>query len=478
MKFLSYFKRSPVRTPQWWWISLIAVMLLGVMLRPIGYAQFPIAGETKDEVAWTMLGASLLQTGTPQSWSFFSAYTNVREVELAGSTYRLVTPTVDHPPLFGLIPGLVSTLQGKSWDELPSVVAIRAPLVLLSIFNLAVFALVARRWLGTDVGSLVATALFAVVPSWVFLQRLVVSENLVLTWILLILLTLTYSTSRWARWTSAVALAALPLTKISGLAVVAGTLAGQWQSSWKGMWRWLVGGAAAGVGLLIAYAAWVDLGLFWQVQTQQAARDTGLLTLYSSQIWAPTLVRDVFAEPWMLLGMIATLGVLAASAKALQLKVTEQTWNTFRTMFVAQFAFVLLSVGEHTVHGWYRIVWLPFFALALGIVAQWMWQKRSLWSLAVAWLVLGIVARQGLWYWFGPDLYQWQSNLNTLWLVGAGGIVASELWLSPLQKDKAFRALAITLAAVILLSSTVTILSITDTHYWQDREYLETGLRS
>src|SRR5690606_21782166 len=106
------------------WVRLnlfvIGLVILGVLLRGHHFARFPVFGETRDEIAWTMQGASIWQTGTPQSWSYFDAYQNTREVFLGTVSYRLVNPTVDHPPLFGLIPGLASTLQGSSWDVLPS----------------------------------------------------------------------------------------------------------------------------------------------------------------------------------------------------------------------------------------------------------------------------------------------------------------------------------------------------------------------
>lgn len=145
---------------------------------------------------------------------------------------------------------------------------------------------------------------------------------------------------------------------------------------------------------------------------------------------------------------------------------------------MAQLAFILMSVGEHTTHGWYRIVFFPLFAMAFGIIGQWLWKSRSLFGLAALWLVLAVLLRQGLWFAFGPLLYEWQSAINKVWLLLCGSVVAAEFMASDRLKSKIFTIGCLVLVAVVILSSVSTIVNITQEKYWQDDQYLQTGLRS
>lgn len=458
---------------------LIIFFLVGVFLRWYNFADFPVFGETRDEVAWTMQGASLIQTGIPQSWSYFASYENAREVILAGASYRLVTPSVDHPPLFGLIPGFFSTVQGAAWDEMPSVVAFRLPQIAISVFNLGLFIGVARRWFGESVAGLVAVGSFALTPSWIFLQRLAVSETLLLTWILLLLLAVTWSkSSRWT-WAGAVALVALPLTKVSGLAVVAGGIVAQWSLPVTQRFRNWLGAGVVGILSVLAYFSWVDWSLFLSVQSEQAQRDTGFLTFFSTQVWSESLVVQAFADPWITLGFFVCLGVICVSdPKKLGLKVDQTAWNTFRAIFLAQLAFLLISVGETTVHGWYKIVFFPFFALGFGMLGEWLWKTRSLFGLAVVGILLSLVVRQGLWYLLGTDLYELQSGLSKFWLSFCGIFVVAEFMLHETWKQRVFKIGSLVLFGIVVLSSISTVVNLTQEKYWQDASYLETGLRS
>lgn len=454
----------------------IEIFVLGCILRAYHFAQFPIFGETRDEIAWTMLGASWLQTGEPQSWSYFPPYKDFRDVWLHDTEYRLVKPAVDHPPLFSFIPGSMSTLRGTAWDTLPSVKAIRAPMILLSFVNLGLFLVVAWKWLGRSVAAVAAMLLFAAVPSWVLLQRLVVSENLMLTWILLLLLAFAWSEKRWATFLGGVSLWALPLTKFSGAAVVVATLVSQGKTNWRARGRWWWAAAVLGVASVLAYFWLVDWRLFIEVQSVQAGRDTGFLTLFSTQIWAPTLIRHHFGDPWIILGLVSTaFCVTVGSAKTIGFRVNEQAWTVFRALFLAQMAFILMSVGEQTTHGWYRIVLFPFFALSLGACAGVLWRSRSLWGLSILWIVMSLSIRQALWFTMGPALYEWQSALSKMWLAGAGGLVSAEIWLTPARKRWIFTFGSLLLIGIVLLSSISTFWNISNELYWKDGQYIERG---
>lgn len=122
-------------------LSLILLLAFGARL--IHYDQFPVYGETQDEVAWTWLGSSLLKEGVPSAWSKFSAYEGFEYKRIVGFG-SLVRPFLDHPPLFSLIPGFVH-LATSEWSQIPSVRVIRFPMIFLGTLNVFLLFLVAKK---------------------------------------------------------------------------------------------------------------------------------------------------------------------------------------------------------------------------------------------------------------------------------------------------------------------------------------------
>lgn len=453
-----------------WLFLFIALVLLGSGLRVWRYWEFPIAGETQDEAAWTMLGSSLLQTGRPTSWSYFGGYETLEVIERGADKFRLVRPALDHPPLFGLVPGLAQTLTGQAWRETPSIKLVRFPLIALGIFNLALFAYWLYRLPGgalSTLGRLVALGIFATAPSLVFLSRLVVSENLLVTWILLLLI----AAERWRsldRWLAALALVALPLTKISGLAVSAGFIWSAWLLEPK-LRRWVVLSAALGGVLLLLYVVAIDWRLFLTVQSQQAQRATGWLTIFTSQLWKPTMVDKVTGDVWVSLGFLAAFAWLLRPVK-------QAAQRRLSILFLAQLAFIALSVGEHTFHGWYRIVLFPFFAYFLGFFGARIWENRQTVGLALAWILAMPVFRLGLLSLLGPAMHDWQNLGSKLALGLAGSSVVSD-GLPDKWRRRAWYGLGALLVLALLSSNILAVIFWRDQTYWQDALYLEQGIR-
>lgn len=455
---------------KWFSWLMVGLVLLGAILRSWNYWLFPVAGETQDEYAWSILGASLLQTGVPASWSYFSGYDVYQVIKSAGADFPVVRPALDHPPLFGLLPGLFQTVAGHSWLEIVSIKLIRFPLVLLGIVNLALFAIWLRRLpeaILQPAGKLVALAVFATAPSFVYLSRMVVSENLLVTWMLLLLLLLG-APGKWMGLVRNVVLVLLPLTKVSGAAIVLADLFRAIVD--KKNWKTIGLLTLTGLGLFLLYAAVFDFGLFWRVQTQQAQRDAGLLTLFTTQLWSPALVQKPFADIWIPLGYIATFAWLFVHRKK------DGIERYLAALFVAQLAFMLLSVGETTVHGWYRIVLLPFFAFSIGWVAERVWERKDWLGLALGWMVVMPVARLG---WLAVNirgLFSIQSVLAKVFLVVAGLNVAA-LSIEARKAEKLWRFSCVLLALVVLSGNILTVLFLREQAYWLDALYLEQGIR-
>ncbi|MBI2327299.1 hypothetical protein HYU92_03165 [Candidatus Curtissbacteria bacterium] len=93
-------------------ILLLLITILGLILRFLDYDKFPPFDATKDEFFYSWAGMSLIQTGTPKSWSIFNAYPDGELVYKWGTWYRLVSPWLDKPPLYSLITGSWVLLNG------------------------------------------------------------------------------------------------------------------------------------------------------------------------------------------------------------------------------------------------------------------------------------------------------------------------------------------------------------------------------
>lgn len=459
-------------------VGLIAVFLLACMLRLYQYWDFPVAGETQDEMAWSFLGASLLQTGRPVSWSYFSGY-EVLEVARdgeAGAEFRLVAPALDHPPLFSFIPGGALTILQKQWSVLPSIKVVRFPVIILGCINVAMFLWWIRRSSLLPSGQMTAAVLFATIPSFVWLSRLVVSENLLVFELLALLVLSTWK--RAPRWLWGILLASLPLTKMSGLAIGGALVAWGWTQRQEHPRRffWMVAGLAGGMMLWLLYAALFDLSLFWQIQLQQSQRDTGFLTLFTAQFWAPTLVEKVSADPWITLGWVAGFMWLAQ-------RWFQKQWSSEQRLvallFLAQCAFIAGSVGEHTVHGWYRIVFFPLFAYFYGAIFQEIMERRSWLGLAAISFVLGPVWRMSLFSLIGSTIFEWQNMLSRLSLGISGLFVGADVFPLPARFTKQiFPFIVVIGMLLVILAQSITVLTWTQEKYWQDELYLEQGLRT
>lgn len=458
---------------QWYFALLAGICILGMFLRLFQYWDFPVFGETQDEFAWTFLGSSLLQKGEPTSWSYFAPYTQKEHVVLRGESYWFVTPALDHPPLFSLIPGLASTLKGTAWKDFPSIKVVRFPMVIIGSANVVLLAWWLYRATGKTLVTLASTAVLATAPSMVFLSRLAVSENLLLTWLLLILVSSTFT--KVPRWITFVIHMALPLTKISGLAIGVGSAVALYQR--KKDWKSAALGVVFGVFALCLYAWAFDWQLFLAVQLQQSQRDAGLLTFFLTQLWSNVLVAKPFTDTWITLGWWSALGAIFWKKAPKEWRSTD-AWATWQYLFLAQLAFLALSVGEHTVHGWYKIVFFPFFALGIGMAVQWVVSQKHWLGLASSIIIFAATIRSGLFYFFGPPFFELQSLINKAWYFLAGSTILPTVVSLPKTLERnIWRTAWLILTVVVIVCNCVLIFSITHQEYGQDALYLDEGIR-
>jgi len=358
-------------------------VLGGFILRVFHYWSFPVFGETADESAWTHLGASLIQEGVPASWSYFGPYQPDYVYKTGVYDAPIVRPVFDHPPLFSLLPGLTHALKGD-WLELPSSKVIRLPLVLLGALNVGLFWLVAEKFFKDKGWAVFATLLFMTIPEIVFGSRLVVAENLIVTWNLLAMIALFYSEKKWSNRLLFVVSVLAVLTKVSGLVVPVviislGFIEKKWDWFRAGMF-----GLISGVIIYVLYGVLYNFDLFWAVLQSQAGRELGFATLQNRMFLHPTIVKNIFFDGWKIFGLLASFIVLLKK---------DTKYLVIQLFTVLNLVFIVLTVGEGTLHGWYDYVLWPSFVLAISIVFREIYVNGNNVMFGFAWMFLLPVVR-------------------------------------------------------------------------------------
>lgn len=437
---------------------LIIILLLAFCLRFWRYEYFPIGGETADEFAWTLLGASLIQEKVPASWSFFSAYENYHYKE---GIYNapIVRPVFDHPPLFSFLPGIAHNIK-SNWLDSPSLKVIRLPMVLLGTLNVGLFWFVSRRIFTKQSWAVVGTLLYATIPSLVFSSRLVVAENLLITWLLLALWACAGPKQRWTSWLLTVISAAAVLTKLTGILIPVGLIT--YGLLTKDRWIAKSGllGGLIGLGLFASYGAFYNWTLFAQVFLSQSARELGLATLQNRLFLHPTLVLHRFFDGWQWLGLLAFSWLLMT-------KTSDQKWLPVKIMTVLGLVLVALTVGESTFHGWYDFVLWPLLVLSLTESWRQMLETGNTLWVGLSWLLLLPVARLAL---VMTGAYTTLSNMAVRGIVLLGFL---PLGWQILNQQKLIKITLVALVILLLVANLTTIFTVNDVAYWEQAAFFE-----
>ena len=358
---------SPLLTRNW---IVFIVILLGWVLRFYNYAHFPIPHETADEMAWTMVGTSLLQAGVPTGWSYFE-YPSRQEVVINDQFYPLVTPYLDHPPLFSLVPGSIQWLKKASVTEPLGFEWLRFPVVLIGCLNLVLFYFVSKSLFATKSEHLVSTALFALTPSIIFSSRLVLAENVLITWLLLLILLITKLEQYRRIFPVAVILVTclMILTKVAGIALVAGIgLYALLYKNYRLLWLLIIG-AVTGFVTTLAYASYYNLDLFFSIQSQQSSyRHQDLISPLISLFIQPELVNSLYFDGFIALGCIAL--VLIALWDRSQRQTLVLSVSVMYILFIVVAVGALIGAPDSflgsALYGWYLYPLYPLFVLAIA----------------------------------------------------------------------------------------------------------------
>ncbi len=370
------------------------ITLIGAVCRLYHYDIVPPHHWTPDEYAFAWSGMSLLRDHVPTGWSWLPAYGSVPRVEWQGDSYKLVTPWLDHPPLFSLLPGAAALAGGAVHFFDCTLSVIRIPSLILGIASLPLLYVLSLR-IGSPTMAVIASLIYALNPNTIFLSRLAVAENLIVVLSLLVmLLYVLYSETSKSRYLYiAAVLAGLAcLAKVTGIYLV-GTLCAL--SLLHGRWREFLNVALIGAVIFSIYPIYgwyYDFELFVRVVTGHAGRfnfaDLPRVTrMFYSHGDHPLPFDPVFLFGWLIFvgyawkavarfglpllrsdrrGSRATaFGSAASDAKAEEGRLKAEV---IVTPVVSYAAVLFASGGISHLYPWYGIPFYPFIFLAIGAV--------------------------------------------------------------------------------------------------------------
>lgn len=342
-------------------IILAFILMVGLFLRSYNYTVWPREGATFDEFAWTFLGLSLWEKGVPSSWSPHKAYKNrVEYFNPQGAHFTIVTPYLEHPPLFGLIAGGFARLRGITTFDEVRVATVRPLAIALGILSIYMVFLLASVLYG-DVVGLIASAVYAITPTVAVGSRLVQNENFFIPFFLLSLLLAYRNIQRPKKGTLAASVliaSILPLAKVPWVAApiaVAGIFA--ISRKWKEAGLVLLATTLI-FSIFLVYGFVLDREVFINLWKLQLARYDMVFDSLFILFRDPVVVDRALVDGWIYFGWVAMILLLVKDIKK-HLPVVIG--------FLAYGAIFVFAIPSEGLHGWYRYPFYPFLAIATAV---------------------------------------------------------------------------------------------------------------
>lgn len=451
-------------------ILLLAwIIFLGALgLRALNVGEYPARHATDDEFGFLWGGLNFWHKGTPESWSSLQGGANLRlgEARFDGNGYMIVSPYLDHPPLFTLLAGGWARMTGPVKIEQQSpegnlvtvwdVDLSKARLLMLVLFSGTfwfLFSLV-RSACGAP-AALLTVLFYGFMSHAVAMGRLVLADNLSA----LLLVANAWAVQRWLAgdmrrgammaWTMTLTAAAV-LTKIPAwchvpamvaMLVVAGRAGGGVERAQDdaarrqamGAIRYVFYGFALGIILYLGWLAHYGLQEFLAVMGSQTSRFRGF-NAFQLMSGVPRLLAERDLNGVVIAGWFC----LVAQA----LRSSAPAFVVIGPVYVLAFTFFAGDV----LFGWYTLPVLPWLAAALGVTTLQVW-RRPVSAMMLAWLLLLLPhAFQTLYI----AHYELEQPLRYVYVLVTGGLIMAML-LPQAKAEKVLRMAMIAIVAVVLM---------------------------
>ena len=367
---------------------LIGILVLGFFLRLNNLYTWPRLGATFDEYAWTWQGINLIQKHEPISWSPHPQYKNAKNIIYQKTHFRIVSPYLEHPPLFGLVAGSFALLNGVKGMYDLTIRDIRPLALILGTFSIFMVYLLAKELFGAGVG-LLSSLFYATIPTIAVGSRIVQNENFLIPfWLLSLFLLNKYLKTGRKRFRNLAAILAglLSLAKVPWLVV------GLSLSFILAFYRKLRDAfLTAGIVLLFfslffLYGFYFDGHLFLSLWGLQLNRyDLSFASIYAL-FQKPFLADRFYLDGWIYFGWFAIF-LLFKDLKKYSLIILP---------FLAYFMVFITGIPDEPGHGWYRYPFYPFLIISIAIFIKEYFAKN--WAFTFIFLALiGTTLFQNTW---------------------------------------------------------------------------------
>lgn len=364
-------------------VVLILFLALSVRLWKVEYVPNATDG---DELAYIFAGQTLIEYGVPISWSSHEQYeydwVNLSmhsEAVNEEMSFGLIRPWLDHSFLLPVLIGGWSELGGYEFGTIPPALWYRLPMVFFSIVTLSLAFLIAREVFGfwPAVGTL---TLLSFSPSFIIIQRMVVSENMI---IMFSLLAIYFYLKKQSLTLVILASVLACLIKPTGLAVV--LLIGLdmiFTKQWKTLMIYLVASVATFASIFALYVWSINPTDTVSALLSQSHRLIGWSNptfLFSHPGFQNRLMLD-FSYYLILLAGVFILG-----------RQTQKHERLIALGTLIMLVTVWTTSAEQDMLGWYKI---PLFTF-LGISAAKVLKDKN-YVLLIVLLLITLVANLGL----------------------------------------------------------------------------------
>jgi len=352
-------------------LLLSFILVLGFLLRTNNLYVWPRLGATFDEYAWTWQGINLIQNGVPTSWSPHALYTNLTLIKYQGAYFRLVTPYLEHPPMFGLVAGSYALLNGVTDMRDLDIWDIRGLAVILGMVSFLFVYLLTNKLYGRK-AAILASFLYAIVPTIAVGSRLVQNENFIIPiWLATLLITAINLEKK-----------KLPLTLLGGLLCAIAILA---KLPFVAVGLSIIGiyilnkrykdafvtGCFIVVGFLsfVLYGFYYDKILFLNLLKFQSQRYDLLYDSVYSIFRRPLLVDRSYTDGWIYWGWISFFILALRDFKK----------NSFIIIATLSYlAIYIAGIPDEPGHGWYRYPFYPFLIISIALFLKEYFSKNIL----------------------------------------------------------------------------------------------------
>ena len=346
----------------------IAILILGAVLRINNYQEHPVL----DEYDFAWIGITLINNHQPTGWSWLESYgprnksitwtsEGYKESPLImweNNGYRLVTPDIEHPPLWSIIQGVfLKTVNISEMFDI-TVEKMRILPLVLSLFTLLFLMLLAKIWFGEE-RALLTGLFYATIPVMVISNRWAMPENFI-TLLLLISFSLYEHYKKTEKRYNIIIIGVLAglasLAKVPGLAVAAIMIAFLFIDNNKNKNRNILIISTLTFlffSLYLVYGFYLNAELFKKVLSEQGSR-IFITSLFAKIILEPKLVEKIVNDGWFITSIFAFFYAIFKKQKQIIIPISI-------SLLVLGFFF-----SGATLRSWYLIPIYPFLAMALA----------------------------------------------------------------------------------------------------------------